>query len=830
VPLSARDPERLRETAARLADHLGRADGTRLADVACTLQFGRTPLPERAAVLACDLPELIAGLNAVAAGTGELPGHELAEQWVRGEPVDWTSLWPDGPGRRISLPTYPFAREVRGARGQAEPAPGRGGDLVAATLARLTELVTETVGVADIEPREPLDTYGVDSIAKTRLNHLLGEAFPDASRTLFFDFTDLSGIVAHLVDAFPERCRTLTGVTGPAPVRATTAPVVEHPRSADDSADDSANDSANDTAVAIIGMSGRFPGAADLASYWDNLVAGRTAITEVPARRWDWRELYDPRPAGQDRFRKSHSRWGAFLDGFDEFDPLLFGLSPRQAANIDPQERIFLQECWTALEDAGYAPPKLPAAIRARTGVFAGATKHGFARLDDGGGLELPTTSFGTMVNRVSYHLDLGGPSQPVDTACSSALVAVHEACESIRSGRCALAVAGGVNLYLHPRTYVELAAAGMLSDSGDGAVFGDGANGIVPGEGVGVAVLKAYRDAVRDGDHVYAVIVGSAVNHNGRTSGFTTPNAHRQAAAIRTALDRAGVDPRTIGYLETSANGSAVGDAVELTGLREVFGDRDAAAGPYRLGSVKPNVGHGEAASGMAQLCKVVLAMRHRTLPPTQLPARLNPAIDFSRLPFRPDSETAAWEPVVVDGQPAPLRAGITGVGAGGVNAHLVVQEPPPRPEAPDRPGPALFVLSARTPQRLADYADRWVAFLDSAPEADLAAIAYTVQTGRTDLRHRLAVVARDLSHLADALRHWRTGTDSDVVTGTAAPSPEPAVATRDLAELARLWTAGAEVPWAELYRDGTPPGRVAGLPTYPFERRVCWKENPSV
>ncbi|CAM3015147.1 SDR family NAD(P)-dependent oxidoreductase [Saccharomonospora xinjiangensis] len=583
--------------------------------------------------------------------------------------------------------------------------------------------------------------------------------------------------------------------------------------------------------IAIVGLSVRFPGAPDARRYWDLLVSNRVAIGEIPARRWDWREYYTPEPQGMDVVRKSHSRWGGFLDGFDEFDAGFFGMTEQEVRNTDPQQRIFLQECWKALEDAGYSPHGLDPAVRAATGVFAGASKLGFDRLGPDRGVDLPRTSFGDMVNRVSYHLDLGGPSKPVDTACSSALVALHEAVESLRSGECAMALVGGVNLYLHPSTYAELGAVKMLSNLPECPAFGIGGNGIVPGEGVGVVVLKRLADAQRDRDHVRAVVLGSAVNHNGRTVGFTSPNPRRQAEVIGAALRRADVDPATVSYLETTVNGTEIGDAVEMTAVTQVFGGRADAEGEFRIGSVKPNIGHGEASSGMAQLAKVVLALGERTFPPTRVPAEVNPAIDLETLPFELSAEPAPWEPPVVGGQPQPRRAGITGIGAGGVNAHVVVEQAPDSTAEPGT-GTALFVLSARTPDRLAASADNWIAYLRANPGLDLVRVAYTSQVGREPMRHRVALVADSVTEIADKLARWRSG-DTTVAEVGEAKRPASAVRAerakgRPLTELARVWAAGGMIAWASLYPQGRPM-RLGGLPTYPFESTGYWVDPPA-
>ncbi|MFF2807619.1 SDR family NAD(P)-dependent oxidoreductase [Streptomyces sp. NPDC058000] len=823
---------------------------------------------------------------------------QVAELWVRGGPIEWRRLHRGGAGRRVPLPGYPFAKDRHGitaavpaapqplrpvaerrpeppAPAQAAPSAAPRGEqrperLAPALEERIARLATELIGAADgeVDPTEQLDRYGIDSITRTRLNQLLSEAFPAASRTLFFEFAKVEGVAGHLVELFPDACRDFLGWgdaaavpaagTAPAvepapdvvpvpvaasaetattPLRATSVDEVtaeaDAAASAEGTTDDADADADVEDGIAIIGMSGSFPDAPDQHRYWQLLMDGRSAVTEIPHRRWDWREHYDPRPEGADVVRKSPSKWGAFLDGFDAFDPALFQFTDQEARNTDPQVRLFLQECWKALEDAGYAPSKLPADVRGRIGVFAGGAKHGFTRFGSEGRLEMPRTSFGDMVNRVSFQFDLGGPSKAVDTACSSAHVALHEAVESLRSGRCDLALAGAVNLYLHPSTYVELATVGLLSDRSDCASFGAEASGIVPGEGVGAVLLKPLRQALRDGDPVRAVIRGSAVNHNGRTIGFTSPSAQRQAEVIRAALRDARIDPRTVGYVEATANGSEIGDAVEMTALTQVFADRPDADGQFRIGSVKPNIGHGEASAGMAQLFKVVLAMKHRTLPPTRLPAEYNPAIDLDRLPFALSGTPVSWDRVVVDGVPVPRRAGITGIGGGGTNAHLVVEEAPETParaRAATR-GPVLFTLSAHTQERLGAYVDTWLDFLLEQPAIDLADLAYTLQVGRIDLTHRLAVVVSGVEELRGHLTRWRRGRPSDAVFAATAAridttGLDAAVRERDLGRVADLWARGAAVDWTGLHGAET-PARTSGLPTYPFERRLCWVDD---
>jgi acyl transferase domain-containing protein len=274
---------------------------------------------------------------------------------------------------------------------------------------------------------------------------------------------------------------------------------------------------------------------------------------------------------------KSYCKWGGFIDNFADFDPQFFGILPREAINMDPQERLFIQTCWEVLEDAGYTREQLAVKYEGRVGVFAGITKTGYdlygPELWKQGEKVFPYTSFGSIANRISYIMNLHGPSMPIDTMCSSSLTAVHEACEHIWMGECEMAFAGGVNIYIHPSSYVMLCAQQMLSKDGRCKSFGKGGNGFVPGEGVGVVLLKNLSQAVADGDHIYAVIRGTGINHGGKTSGYTVPNPTAQGDLIRMALDKAGVNARTVSYVEAHGTGTELCDPIEIAGLSKAFG-----------------------------------------------------------------------------------------------------------------------------------------------------------------------------------------------------------------------------------------------------------------
>lgn len=324
----------------------------------------------------------------------------------------------------------------------------------------------------------------------------------------------------------------------------------------------------DDDAIAVIGLAGRYPQAPDLDTFWRNLAEGRDCVTEVPAERWDHDAFYDP---DQDREGRTYGRWGGFLDGVDRFDRAFFGVSRRDAERMDPQERLFLQTCWHALEDAGYPPEALTGES---VGVFAGVMWNHYQLVEGGEGGVAPLAMHASIANRVSYTFDFDGPSMALDTSCSSSLTAAHMAVESLRRGECTVALAGGVNVSVHPQKYLQLAQGRFLSPDGRCRAFGKDAGGYVPGEGVGAVLLKPLAAARRDGDHIYGVIRASAVNHTGRTSGATVPSPTSQAALIGTALRRAGWSPSTVGYIEAHGTGTSLGDPIEVEGLRKAFDD----------------------------------------------------------------------------------------------------------------------------------------------------------------------------------------------------------------------------------------------------------------
>ncbi|ADO71800.1 modular polyketide synthase [Stigmatella aurantiaca DW4/3-1] len=422
--------------------------------------------------------------------------------------------------------------------------------------------------------------------------------------------------------------------------------------------------------IAIVGLACRFPKAPDAKAFWRVLQEGRDCVTEVPSNRWDASLYYDPAPGTPG---KIVTRYGAFLDSVDRFDPVFFGISPREAGQLDPQQRLMLELSWEALEDAGIAPRVLRGS---RTGVFTGMVWRDYADLQTihNAAPTLHTcTGYagGIIANRISYALGLEGPSLAIDTACSSSLVAIHEACRSLRSGESSLALAGGVQLNLSPRTFMAVSAFGALAPDGRCRTFDARASGYVRGEGGGVLVLKPLSRALADGDAIYCLIRGSAVNNDGASNGLTAPNPKAQERLLRDAYAVAGMDPAQVHYVELHGTGTPLGDPIEAGALGAVLGAAREAERPLHVGSVKTNIGHLEAAAGIASVIKVALSIRHQQLPASLHFEQPNPRIPFDDLRLRVQTQLAPW-PAEKD----PAVAGISAFGFGGTNCHVVVEE----------------------------------------------------------------------------------------------------------------------------------------------------------
>lgn len=590
--------------------------------------------------------------------------------------------------------------------------------------------------------------------------------------------------------------------------------------------------------IAIIGVSGRYPGARNLDEFWTNLRDGKNGITEIPKERWDYASYFSE---DQKQLGKIYSKWGGFIEDADKFDPLFFQISPREAVMMDPQERLFLQTAWETMEDAAYTRERLS---KDRVGVFVGVMWAQYQLLthEVNGASISPTSVYSSIANRVSYFFNFTGPSLALDTMCSSSLTSLHYACESIHRGESDLAIAGGVNLSIHPNKYIFLSNQRMASSDGSCKSFGDGGDGYVPGEGVGAVLLKPLSKAVADGDHIYAVVKGSAVNSGGKTSGFSVPSPTGQSNVIADALHKSGIAPQSISYIEAHGTGTSLGDPIEINGLHKAFGDGKEMS--CAIGSVKSNIGHLESAAGIAAITKVLLQMKHGQLVPSLHSSVLNEKINFADSPFVVQQELQEWKrPMLPDNgsmREIPRRAGVSAFGAGGSNAHIILEEYPSKLEHAAKTKQRLLLLSAHSGEQLLESARRLLAFLgrqqatsDSSAAALLRDTAYTLQVGREAMEFRIAFFALSVAEAADTLARYVDGDASGIWTGCTdsffgAKTGEAQKMLASALEEGRIdiaaeqWVMGANADWDRLYDKETP--KRLSLPTYPFVQERYW------
>ncbi|ACB75246.1 type I polyketide synthase [Opitutus terrae] len=681
--------------------------------------------------------------------------------------------WADVPAAFTAMPFFADVRSV----GSAEPSLATGaaeewGQLAPTLRAQrlLAEVRTQVAGVLGLDHAERVDpavgffALGMDSLTsvelRNRLQTRLGRALPS---TLAFDHPTAEKLAAFLGSlwdpASPERA-TRTG---------TDLPVAQSPGAA------TAGHEASPP-LAVIGYALRFPGADTPEKLWELLRQGVDAISEVPRERWDIDAFYDPDPAAPG---KMVTRCGGFVSGAEQFDAGFFGISPREAEHMDPQQRLLLETAWEALERAGVAADALAGTP---TGVFVGIGSQDYSQLLVARGLDTLDPYVGSgnahsvAAGRLAYTLGLQGPAVAIDTACSSSLVAIHLAAQSLRTGECEVALAGGVNLLLSPFITVNHSRARMLAPDGRCKAFDASADGFVRSEGCGIVVLKRLDAAQRDSDRILAVLRGSAVNQDGRTSGLTVPSGPAQQAVIRAALRQAGVTPAEVGYVEAHGTGTSLGDPIELGALQAVFGEGRPRGAPLRVGSIKTNLGHLESAAGVAGLIKAVLVLQHREIPPHLHFKNPTPHVPWSECALEVPTQPTPW-PVAAGA--GPRIVGVSSFGFGGTNAHLVLSEPPEQTAGASNTSGldgVPLLLSARSEPALQALAQRYETFLRGTGET-WPVICCTAAIARSAFRHRLAVTADRADKAAERIAAYLRGAATpDVFSGTVGEPPKVA------------------------------------------------------
>lgn len=709
------------------------------------------------------------------------------------------------------------------------------------TFKLLKEIFVKTLKIEESEIEEDtlFENYGVDSILIMSLNEQLEKEFGKLPKTLLFEYQNMRTLSQYFINNHSDKVEMLTNKNRQTIVRPAAMTEKKNREKNIRSINYSMkNNDIDDTDIAVIGISGKYAKAGNLDEYWENIKNGVDCITEIPSSRWDYRKYYNP---DKDHPGTTYTKWGGFLKDVDCFEPLFFNISPRDAVIMDPQERLFMECAYSAMEDAGYTRQTLgycPGSdVKRNVGVFVGVMNeeyHLYAAQEQAKGYpKILSGNISQVANRFSYFCDFHGPSLTLDTMCSSSSVAIHLACQAIKNGECDMAIAGGVNVMVHPNKYLILASGKFASTNGKCTSFGKGGDGYVPGEGVGAVLLKPKKKAIEDGDHIYGIIKGTAVNHGGKTNGYTVPNPLAQTEVIERAMKNAGVGAAVVNYVEAHGTGTALGDPIEITALDKAYSQFDVEKQSCAIGSVKSNIGHCESASGIAALSKVLLQMKHKKIAPSLHSKELNPNIDFDNTPFYVPQKLEDWKRIKINenGKETeyPRTAGISSFGAGGTNAHIIVEE-----FVEDTTSyisncqnrDAVIVMSAKSKEQLFKIASNILKRIKEGDITDIHSVAYTLQTGREEFEVRLAFTAGSVSAMQNKLEELLSRDDytgiyfgevykalrnKDIVKRT-----DEAIADGDTEELCRLWTEGALIDWNRLYCSGKP--KKVSLPTYPF------------
>lgn len=731
-------------------------------------------------------------------------------------------------------------------------------------------LISETlkISISKIDPAESLDKYGIDSISVVQLTNKLREATEgrgDISDTLFFEHPTIDDLVDHFMSTQKETLLKLIGFeahelnetveeTAKTPTVTARTSSKKTSRVAENvniRTSEPQYPTSKGEDIAIIGVSGRYPNANNIQEFWANLRSGTDCIIEVPKERWDNSLYYDE---NKDNLGKTHCNWGGFISGVDQFDPLFFKMSPKEAEYFDPQERLFLETVWNLFEGFGYTKEALQNLYQGKVGVYVGAMHNHYPLIKSDLLKEssVSLSSYSTIPNRISRFFNFQGPSIAIDTACSSSAIAIHTACESLKRGECLLAVAGGVNLSIHPKKYIGFSTTRMIGSHIKSRSFGDG-DGFLPAEAVGAVLLKPISKAIEDGDSILAVIKSTATNHGGQTNGFV-PNPNAQVQLIEDNFKKSGIDPRTISYVEAAANGSALVDAIEMSALNKVFKKYMKDNHSCIIGSVKSNIGHAEAASGISQLTKMILQLQNKQIVPTIKAYPLNQNISFENSPLYLQQELVEWEQpsININGKKVniPRRATISSFGAGGSNAHMILEEYIPdnkeKENTTEEKAPRVVVFSAKSPDRLKAVVQQILLYVEKKNGLRLADLAYTLQVGREAMEYRLALIANSLEELLSGMKDYLKAVEKGMeimslipifsgdietstpgikrlLTGKSGDSVlRVLIEEKNLEKLALCWVEGSKIPW-ELLSEDEEVRRIQ-LPTYPFKYRRCW------
>lgn len=871
IVLSAQSIQQLKKLSSQLHEYLVRqkissvaGQANYLANIAWTLQTGRDAMLYRLAFVCDDLDHLMTNLSGYIAGRKDslntiksdvaventLEADEaidsliktwvqrgkignIAKLWVKGYSISWAILFNNIKPQKISLPVYPFVKgqywiqnvttdhTIQTLKLQDVEAKLEIEEQTVAipVIEYLRESVSDLLKLPleDVFEAEPLENYGLDSGMIIRLIDRLESRFGELSKTLFFEYPTLADLADFLAKKDKQSLLTKNEFK-------TEKSVVNNESHTEKPA---ANNESNLTEdIAIIGIAGRYPDAENLDQFWDNLSQAKDSVTTVPTERWKSNGHFS-----------GATQKGGFIKNVEHFDAVFFNMLPADAELSDPQERLFVETVYHAIENSGYTYKNLTENnVDESVGVYVGVMYedyqlHGVEVSQKGQQMAL-SGSPASIANRVSYLFDFNGPSLAIDSMCSSSFSAIHLACQAIKHGDCSIAIAGGVNLTLHENKFRMLNIGGFSSRNGHCAAFGESGDGYVPSEGVGAVILKPLSLAKKDGDAIIGVIKATAINHGGKSNGYTVPNAQSQASVIRSALSKSTIKAEDINYIEAHGTGTVLGDPIEIEGLMQSYG-LQAGTGDCAIGSVKSNIGHCESAAGMASLSKVLLQIKHQQIVPSLFSQPRNPHIDFDSTPFDVQSNLAQWMPLYSqEGIVKPLRAGINSFGAGGVNSHIIIEQ-----FIDDRnktkkkiPKSSLIVLSARTEKALSQIMINLYDQMNDEKEkiTPINNIAFTLQSGREAMSNRLAFVVDSYQQCLTTLEALINHTQNNIqvhqgqVLRWKKHDQVQKLEDFSLNQLASRWVKGDDILWKNLYLDDVPQ-RVA-LPAYPFERKAYW------
>ena len=715
----------------------------------------------------------------------------------------------------------------------------------------LVNTVAQSLAVAtnNISTQEEIGDFGFNSLALVELANELGAHYQiKVLPPLFYSYPTIEKLSHYFIENHLEKVQQKHGTITSNQNKNTQHISVSKPKNSINKSCQKATNTNQESPlkttepIAIVGISGRFPGSPNVDTFWENLKANKDLITEVPEDRWNWKGHYGD---NNEDPRKTHAKWGGFIKDVDKFDPLHFSISPKEAELMDPQHRIAIEEAYHALEDAGINPKRLSGT---NTGVFIGCYFNDYATMIDRNDIVDSQVITGLqqslVANRISYLFDITGPSETIDTACSSSLVAIKRGVERIRNGECDMVIAGGVSLILTPDLLFPLTQAGFLSKDGRCKTFDQSADGYVRSEGAGMIVMKSLSQAEADGDRIYGVIKSAAENHGGKANTLTSPNPQAQRALLYNAYKEANIDLDQVGYIEAHGTGTALGDPIETEGLKLAFSDlykQNGATLPsnaqIKLGSVKTNIGHLEPAAGVAGIIKLVKILQHKMIPGNPHLKDQNEYLDLNNSPFELIKETTPWN--TNNGKPRVV--GVSSFGAGGSNAHVVLEEYVTEKAAYISNQETLVLLSGKNQSRLKDQVHHLLSFLNEHPNTNIHDLAYTLQVGREAMEERFAVIVNNAPELKAYLNAYLKESTNSIFTGNTRKnktfnqniaSIQNALDASNVEALANFWIKGANINWRELYKEEIPS--IISLPTYAFARQRYWiqetKERPII